>query len=291
MAIVVIDKHSGFCLGVVKAINKAEKYLGNNESLYSLGDIVHNDMEVDRLEKEGLKTINHDDFSKLNNVTVLLRAHGEPPSTYEIAKNQGIELVDATCPVVIILQARIRKVYEEHKYDGTQIVIFGKQGHAEVIGLLGQTDNKAIVLQKSSELDTLDFSKPIYLISQTTKSLDDFRLLVAGIKERIHPGVSFEYKDTICRQVANRLPHLRIFAAKYDRVLFVSGTKSSNGKELFEACQKVNSKTFFISAAEDFKIEMIEGADSIGICGATSTPFWLMEKVKNRVEELLSVNK
>ena len=291
MAIVEIDRHSGFCLGVVKAINKAEKYLDNNDSLYSLGDIVHNDMEVDRLEKEGLKTIDHEDFSKLNNVTVLLRAHGEPPSTYEIAKKQGIELVDATCPVVLSLHSRIKKVYEEHKNDGTQIVIFGKQGHAEVIGLLGQTENKAIVLQKSSELDCLDFSKPIYLISQTTKSLDDFRLLVSGIKEKIQPGVSFEYRDTICRQVANRLPHLRDFAAKFDTVLFVSGTKSSNGKELFEACQKVNSKTYFISAVEETKIEMIEGASSIGICGATSTPFWLMEKVKIRVGELLSVNK
>jgi len=291
MTIVEIDKHSGFCLGVVKAINKAEKFLGNNEMLYSLGDIVHNDMEIDRLEKKGLQTIDYNKFSRLNNVSVLLRAHGEPPKTYELAKRHGINIVDATCPVVIGLQARIRKVYEAHKDDNTQIAIFGKSGHAEVVGLLGQTDNKAIVLEKVSDADKLDFSRPVFLFSQTTKSLDEFRMLVSYIKENMETDVSFEYRDTICRQVTNRLPHLRDFAAIYDRVLFVSGSKSSNGKELFEACHQVNKNTFFLSTLSDFKFQMIEGAKSIGICGATSTPFWLMEEVKKQVETLLTEDK
>jgi 4-hydroxy-3-methylbut-2-en-1-yl diphosphate reductase len=288
MAVVEIDKHSGFCLGVVKAINKAEKYLGENEILYSLGDIVHNNMEVDRLEKKGMQTINYAEFNELKNSAVLLRAHGEPPSTYELAKKRGIKLIDATCPVVLSLQARIRKVYELHKNDDTQIVIFGKSGHAEVVGLLGQTGNTAIVIEEVSEADKLDFSKPVFLFSQTTKSLDEFRLLVSKIKESMQPGISFEFQDTICRQVANRLPHLRDFASHYDRVLFVSGAKSSNGKALYEACLQVNQNTFFITSPDDFRFSMVEGAESIGICGATSTPFWLMEALKNKVEKELS---
>jgi len=291
MAVVEIDEHSGFCLGVVKAINKAEKFLGNNEQLYSLGDIVHNNMEVERLEVKGMKTINYSDLAKLRNVSVLLRAHGEPPSTYELAKKRGIRIIDATCPVVLSLQARISKVYEAHKDDDTQIVIFGKSGHAEVVGLLGQTENTAIVIEKVSDVYKLDFSKPVFLFSQKTKSLDEFWKLVSLIKESMFPGISFEYKDTICRQVANRLPHLRNFASKYDRVLFVSGAKSSNGKALFEACLQVNPNTYFISNLEDFHVSMIEGAESIGICGATSTPFWLMEDLKNQVEKALSKDK
>jgi len=291
MAVVEIDKHSGFCLGVVKAINKAEKYLGNHEKLYSLGDIVHNNMEIERLENKGMQTIDYEYLAQLSNAAVLLRAHGEPPSTYEVAKKQGIRLIDATCPVVLSLQAIIRKVYEEHKNDDTQIVIFGKLGHAEVVGLLGQTGNTAIVIEKVSEAHKLDFSRPVFLFSQTTKSLDEFWMLVSLIKESMQSGVSFEYQDTICRQVANRLPHLRDFASLYDRILFVSGAKSSNGKALFEACLQVNPNTFFISNPGDVLLSMIEGAESIGICGATSTPFWLMEEVKNQVEKALSEDK
>lgn len=290
MAIVEIDKHSGFCLGVVKAINKAEKYLSSSESLYSLGDIVHNDVEVDRLGKKGLLSIDNEEFSKLKDVTVLLRAHGEPPSTYQKAKEQGIKLIDATCPVVLSLQERIRKVYELHKDDGSQIVIFGKRGHAEVIGLVGQTENNAIVIQKVEEAENLDYTRNIYLYSQTTKSLDEFKQLVSYIKSKIDKSVKFEFKDSICRQVANRLPHLKEFVTQYDTVLFVSGTKSSNGRELFNSCRLVNEKTYFISSVEDFSLEMVKGAERIGICGATSTPLWLMEEVKNKVEQVLSDN-
>ncbi len=287
MAKVEIDKHSGFCMGVVKAINKAEKVLDKNETIFSLGDIVHNNMEVSRLENKGLKTISLEDFASIKNTKVLFRAHGEPPSTYEYARKNGLEIIDATCPVVLNLQKSIRAVYEEHKTDGTQIVIFGKPGHAEVTGLLGQTDNTAIIIETVAEAVKLDFTKPIYLFSQTTKSLEEFGQLVNYIKESIREDMLFEYKDTICRQVANRLPHLREFVSNYEKVLFVSGTKSSNGKSLFEACKKVNSETYFITGPDDLTNEMIHGAETIGICGATSTPLWLMEEVKNKVQMIL----
>jgi len=289
MAIIEIDMHSGFCLGVVNAIKKAEKFLDNDETLYSLGDIVHNNREVERLESKGMKTISYEHLNELHNTALLFRAHGEPPSTYEIAKRQGLRLIDATCPVVLSLQAKIRKKYEERKNTDTQIVIFGKKGHAEVVGLLGQTDNNAIVLEKISDAGLLDYSKPIVLFSQTTKSLDEFQSLVKLIKNSIKPGVSFEYHDTICRQVANRLPLIRKFAHLHDCVLFVSGAKSSNGKALFEACLSENPNTFFVTGPEVVERSMFEGRDKIGICGATSTPVWLMEDVKKQVEKLLSV--
>lgn len=288
MAIIEIDTHSGFCLGVVKAIKKAETFLGGEDTLYSLGDIVHNNREVERLESKGMKTITLEEFKNIRNANVLFRAHGEPPSTYEMAREQGIRLIDATCPVVISLQAKIRKLYEKCKDTDTQIVIFGKKGHAEVIGLLGQTQNKAIVLEKVSDASLLDFSKPIVLFSQTTKSLDEFQSLIFLLKKSMKPGVSLEYHDTICRQVANRLPLIRNFARQHDCVLFVSGSKSSNGKALFEACQNENARTFFITGPEDVQSSMFGETDKIGICGATSTPVWLMESVKKQVEKLLT---
>lgn len=289
MAKVIIDTHSGFCTGVVKAIGKAENFLESEKDLYSLGDIVHNSMEVERLEKKGMQTITHEDLMKLRDVDVLFRAHGEPPSTYELAAERGIRLIDATCPVVINLQKRVRQVYEAHGDDGSQIVLFGKKGHAEVIGLMGQTHDTAIILEHPDEVDRLDFSKPIYLFSQTTKSLDDFNLLIQRISQRIQEGIPFVYKDTICRQVSNRLPHLKQFSAENDCILFVSGKKSSNGKALYDSCKAVNAHTFFISAPADVRTEMIRGAERIGICGATSTPLWLMEDVKKWVENLLAV--
>lgn len=288
MPVIEIDERSGFCHGVVKAIGKAERFLDSNRTLYSLGDIVHNNMEVDRLKGKGLQTITHEDLASLENADVIFRAHGEPPSTYDIVMRQGLRLIDATCPVVLSLQARIHKVYEEHKGTDQQIVIFGKKGHAEVVGLLGQTDNTAIVIESLSEVNKLDFSKPIILFSQTTKSLDEFRMLVSIIKDSMYPGVRFEFQDTICRQVANRLPHLREFVLRFEKILFVSGEKSSNGKALFEACLKVNPETYFISSPDDLKPYMIEGAERIGICGATSTPFWLMEDVKKQAEKVLT---
>jgi len=289
MAIIEIDARSGFCLGVVKAIKKAENFLGEEETLYSLGDIVHNNREVERLESKGMKTITLDELKGMQNVNVLFRAHGEPPSTYEMAKKQGIKLIDATCPVVLSLQAKIRKLYEKSKGTETQIVIFGKNGHAEVIGLLGQTENKAIVIEKITDASLLlDFSKPIVLVSQTTKSLDEFQSLITLIKQSMNAGVSFNYHDTICRQVANRLPLLRDFARQHDCVLFVSGSKSSNGKALYQACLNENPRTFFITGPEDVQITMFKETDRIGICGATSTPVWLMENVKKQVDKLLT---
>lgn len=288
MAFVEIDTHSGFCLGVVKAIKKAENFLAANETLYSLGDIVHNNQEVERLESKGMKTISLQQLENMHDTNVLFRAHGEPPSTYEMAEKRGIRLIDATCPVVLSLQAKIRKKYEESRETDSQIVIFGKSGHAEVVGLLGQTDNTAIVLEKVSDITLLNLSKPIILFSQTTKPLDEFESLVVALKEAMKPDVPFEFFDTICRQVANRLPHIRNFARKHDCILFVSGAKSSNGKALFEACQNENPRTFFLTGPEEVQSYMFRDSDTIGICGATSTPVWLMENVKKQVEKLLS---
>ncbi|GHT34878.1 4-hydroxy-3-methylbut-2-enyl diphosphate reductase [Bacteroidia bacterium] len=272
-----IDKKSGFCFGVVNAINRAEEELAKNETLYCLGDIVHNNQELERLKAKGLITINHEEFEKLHDAKVILRAHGEPPSTYETARKNNITIIDASCPVVLNLQKRIKKAYEKH----TQIVIFGKNGHAEVVGLVGQTGNKAIVIENKNDLDKIDFTQNITLFSQTTKSLSEFNEIVELIKQRISPDAVFEYNDTICRQVANRIPNLREFARKHDLVFFVSGRQSSNGKALFEECKKVNKNTFLISTKEEIDKKLItENIKSIGICGATSTPKWLMEEVE-----------
>ena len=281
-----IDKGSGFCFGVVTAIESAERELKNTNTLYCLGDIVHNSLEVERLEESGLRTIDHDEFTRLKGEKVLLRAHGEPPSTYEIARRNNITIVDATCPVVLQLQRKIHKCYVATRDSHTQVVIYGKKGHAEVNGLVGQTEGTAIVIEKVQDLGRLDFSRNICLFSQTTKSLDGFREVVAEIRRRIADGVQFEYFDTICRQVANRLPNIKTFASKHDWVYFVAGKKSSNGKMLLEECRKANPNTVFISEAKEISEPLPEGVNSVGVCGATSTPKWLMEEVAVRIREL-----
>ncbi len=274
-----IDKGSGFCFGVTTAIQKAEEELAKGNTLYCLGDIVHNGQECERLKKMGLITINHEEFAQLHDVKVLLRAHGEPPATYELAKKNRIEIIDATCPVVLRLQKRIKQEYDNGS-DNKQIVIYGKNGHAEVLGLVGQTNGQAIVIEGLKEVDRLDFNKDIRLYSQTTKSLDEFRQIVEYIKAHISPEATFEFHDTICRQVANRMPNIRTFAANHDLIFFVCGRKSSNGKILFQECKKVNGNSILIDQPEEITDEMLKGATSIGICGATSTPKWLMEECK-----------
>lgn len=277
-----IDQGSGFCFGVTAAIQKAEEELAKGEKLYCLGDIVHNGQECERLKQMGLITINHEEFALLKNAKVLLRAHGEPPRTYEIARENHIEIIDATCPVVLRLQKRIKQEYDATPSDREkQIVIYGKNGHAEVLGLVGQTCGKAIVIEKLDEVKSLDFSKDIRLYSQTTKSLDKFRQIVAYIKEHISPSATFEYYDTICRQVANRMPNIQKFASAHDLVFFVCGHKSSNGKILFQECKKVNPNSYQIDQPEEINKDLLKDAQSIGICGATSTPKWLMEACKN----------
>lgn len=296
---ITIDEHSGFCFGVTRAIKAAEGELANG-SLYCLGDIVHNGQEVARLDALGLQTIDYDDLRTLpSHSRVLLRAHGEPPSTYWIAEQRGIRIIDATCPVVKKLQDRIRACYEQHKNDENlppQIVIYGKPGHAEVIGLQGQTNNTAVVIKSVDQIDRLDFTRPIYLFSQTTKSIDGFNSLVNAIKT--HPSfqggdggklpIALEAHDTICRNVANRVSQLQAFARSNDLVIFVGGSKSSNAKVLYQHCLEANPNTFFISSAEEMSEELIKqcrAAEHVGICGATSTPLWLMEKVKEEIEK------
>lgn len=290
--IVTIDENSGFCFGVTTAIETAERELQKG-TLFCLGDIVHNGQEVKRLDKLGLETIDYDDLRTLRNVRVLLRAHGEPPSTYRIAKQNNIEIIDASCPVVLNLQKRIREKYQaiHGKNTGAQIVIFGKKGHAEVIGLEGQTNNTAIVIERISQLHQLDFTRPIYLFSQTTKSVEEFQQIVAEIKKRKIENdtseVVFEYHDTICRNVANRVKRLQDFARGNDVVIFVGGQKSSNAKVLFQNCMEVNSCTVFVSSEADLTPEILQqchAAEKVGICGATSTPKWLMERIKQHIE-------
>jgi 4-hydroxy-3-methylbut-2-enyl diphosphate reductase len=283
-----IDKNSGFCFGVVNAIESAERELKKNDSLYCLGDLVHNNLEMKRLRNLGLKAINHEELATLRDKTVLLRAHGEPPSTYLTASRNNIKILDATCPVVLHLQERIKKCYEEIKNTDTQLVIYGKKGHAEVNGLVGQTDDKAIVTEKPEDLERLDFQKNIVLFSQTTKQLDGFGEIVEIIKSRMKEGVEFRYFDTICRQVANRLPKIKEFAAGHDRIYFVAGEKSSNGKMLYEECKKTNPNTVFISKSAEITELLPENVRTVGICGATSTPKWLMEEVAERIRTLLN---
>ena len=281
-----IDEGSGFCFGVTTAIRKAEEELAKGEPLYCLGDIVHNGQECERLKQLGLITINHDEFARLKNAKVLLRAHGEPPQTYETARLNNIEIIDATCPVVLRLQKRIKQEFDSTTADTEkQIVIYGKNGHAEVLGLVGQTNGKAIVIEKLEEVTRLDFTKDIRLYSQTTKSLDEFRQIVSYIEAHIAPQASFQYFDTICRQVANRMPNIREFAASHDLVFFVCGHKSSNGKILFQECRKVNPNTWQIDRPEEINKELLRQARSIGICGATSTPKWLMEACRKVIME------
>lgn len=283
--IVEIDKNSGFCFGVVTAITKAEEELSKSGRLYCLGAIVHNSMEVERLEKKGLATIDRDFFDKLRDERVLFRAHGEPPATYKKAEENQIKVIDATCPVVLNLQKRIRKAYLESDKERTQIVIYGKEAHAEVNGLVGQTDGHAIVVGQESDLDKIDFHKNVCLFSQTTKSIEGFNKIVDEIKKRLSNECVFDYNDTICRQVANRIPKIISFAAKHELVLFVSGKESSNGKVLFEECAKVNKNIYMISDLEEVDYTVFEGVKSVGICGATSTPKWLMEELKRKIEQ------
>lgn len=281
-----IDKLSGCCFGVAKAISKAEEELQKGGTLYCLGDIVHNNIEVERLEKMGLITINHEQFKQLKNVRVLLRAHGEPPSTYEIAKQNNIEIIDASCPVVLGLQKRINKKYTHRTQSDAQIVIFGKKGHAEVNGLLGQTDESAIIIESKEEIEKLDFSRDISLFSQTTKPLDGFQEIGELIRFRMKDGAKFEFYDTICRQVSNRVPNIQEFAAKHDLIFFIAGEKSSNGKVLFAECKKKNSNSYIIHSPEEIDPTLLKDDISIGICGATSTPKWQMEAVAANIAKL-----
>ena len=279
-----IDEGSGFCFGVVTAIRKAEEELAKGGVLYCLGDIVHNSREVERLKAMGLVTINHEEFNRLRGAKVLLRAHGEPPETYETARCNGIDIIDATCPVVLQLQKRIKQEYASEGEDGCkQIVIYGKNGHAEVLGLVGQTAGKAIVVENLEEVRKLDFGKDIRLYSQTTKSLDGFREIVDYIQGHISPEATFEYHDTICRQVANRIPNIRKFAAAHDLIFFVSGKKSSNGKMLFDECLRVNPNSHLVDSADEIDHALLAGVTSVGICGATSTPKWLMEEISEAI--------
>lgn len=283
--IIEVDSESGFCPGVVSAIHKAEVELQTRQELYCLGDIVHNSQEVSRLQEQGLITIDHEQLASLENTKVLLRAHGEPPSTYEVALRNNIAIIDATCPVVLQLQKKILRMYNSEP--DAQIVIFGKQGHAEVNGLVGQTQGSAIVIESEADLCKVDFSRPVRLFSQTTMSVDHFRELTSLMMEKMQPGVDFKSFDTICRQVANRIPHIRQFASSHDIVLFVSGKKSSNGKALFEVCHSQNPRSWFISSPDDVLVSMFDGVTSIGICGATSTPKWQMEQVAEKVRSLV----
>ena len=304
-----IDNGSGFCFGVTTAIKKAEEELAQGETLYCLGDIVHNGMECERLRQMGLVTINHDDMRELHDVKVLLRAHGEPPATYELARQNNIEIIDATCPVVLKLQNRIKEKWKEAldlrslATEGTQergkrkvesgrwkedslspqIVIFGKKGHAEVLGLVGQTQSTAIVIENFDEVTKLDFSRDIYLYSQTTKSLDEFHRIVAYIQAHISPDAVFQSFDTICRSVANRMPNISQFAARHDLILFVCGRKSSNGKVLYNECLRVNTNTHQIEGPEEIHAEWLKDIQTVGICGATSTPKWLMEQCRDEL--------
>lgn len=284
-----IDASSGFCFGVVNAIAKAEEELKRQPTcrLYCLGDIVHNSMEVERLRRAGMQTITHDELSRLHDVRVLLRAHGEPPATYATAARRGITLIDATCPVVLRLQQRIKHDYDEAQRQGKalQIVIYGGRGHAEVNGLVGQTNGTAIVIEDLGGLDALDFGTDIALYSQTTKSLEGFTAIISEIRRRMHDGARFTYADTICRQVAHRGEHLRDFARAHDVVIFVAGAKSSNGRVLYGHCREANERSYLVAESADVRPEMTAGATSIGICGATSTPRWLMEDIARDIRE------
>jgi len=281
-----IDNGSGFCFGVTTAIKKAEEELAKGNTLYCLGDIVHNGMECERLREMGLITINHDELAQLHDAKVLLRAHGEPPETYELARQNNIEIIDATCPVVLQLQKRIKKQYDANSQLPTansQIVIFGKKGHAEVLGLVGQTHSNAIVIEHFDEVSQLDFSRDIYLYSQTTKSLDEFHRIIEYIQEHISPDATFRSFDTICRSVANRMPNISQFATKHDLILFVCGRKSSNGKVLYNECLRVNPNTHLIEGPDEINPQWLEGIKTVGICGATSTPKWLMEQCRDAI--------
>ncbi len=276
-----IDENSGFCFGVTTAIRKAEEELCQSDTLYCLGDIVHNSEECERLRSLGLQAIDHQQYDTLHDTKVLLRAHGEPPSTYQTALANNINLIDATCPVVLQLQKRIRNEYAENPQ--AQIVIFGKTGHAEVLGLVGQTNGNAVVLSSSDDVDTLDFKRDIRLFSQTTQPLSEFQKIEDIIRSRIIAPATFKSYDTICRQVSNRIPRMLEFAARHDAILFVCGRKSSNGKVLFNACRSVNPNSYFVESPADIDYAALSKFSTLGICGATSTPKWLMEQCREAI--------
>lgn len=280
-----IDHGSGFCFGVTTAIQKAEEELAKGNTLYCLGDIVHNGMECDRLRQMGLVTIDHSQLSQLHNVKVLLRAHGEPPETYAMARRNGIEIIDATCPVVLQLQKKIKRQYDVEKERPSSIVIFGKKGHAEVLGLVGQTQSTAVVIESFEEVKRLDFSHDIYLYSQTTKSLDEFHRIIDYIQSHISPTATFRSFDTICRSVANRMPNISQFATRHDLILFVCGRKSSNGRVLYSECLRVNPNTHLIEGPAEIDPSWLDGIHTVGICGATSTPKWLMEQCRDALKD------
>ncbi len=281
-----IDVNSGFCFGVVNAIKTAEDYLKDNDKLYCLGDIVHNNKEVERLKTLGLEIIDHSQLKDLKDVDVLLRAHGEPPETYQMALSNNINLLDASCPVVLRLQNNIRKGHQEISKQGGQVVIYGKHGHAEVIGLAGQTSKEAIIIADENDLSKIDLSKPIDLYSQTTKSIEGFNDLVLNIEKHKDKDTPFNINDTICRQVSHRAPQLKEFSKLHDVIIFVSGEKSSNGKYLHSICKEINNRTYFVSSIEDLDKKWFTKTDSIGICGATSTPRWLMDDTKSAILDM-----
>ena len=280
-----IDEQSGFCFGVVRAINEAEGALTSG-SIASLGDIVHNRVEVQRLESLGLHTISHEDIPILAGKRMLIRAHGEPPKTYNIAKEYGIEIIDATCPVVAALQRKVKEAYYKMCEVGGTVVILGKRGHAEVVGLIGQVDENAIVVEGEDDLEQIDFSRPIYFLSQTTQSIDKFNHLADIMAERMGEKATLTVDDTICRRVSSREANLRKFAAQHDVVIFVCGRKSSNGKVLYNICRQANERSYNIEEASELQREWFDGAESVGICGATSTPKWLMEEIAEAIAQI-----
>jgi len=289
---VTIDQNSGFCFGVVYAIQMAEDELASSGSLYCLGDIVHNDIEVKRLGAQGLKIINHEDLRKLRDCRVLIRAHGEPPQTYITAMENNIELLDASCPVVLKLQNRVKLGYDKLTDKNGQMVIYGIPGHAEVNGLMGQTDQQAIIITTEEDLEKIDYSRPISLFSQTTKSTEKFYHFAELIKQRAAAmnNTEVSVNDTICRQVSNREPQLQKFAAQHDVIVFVSGKKSSNGKVLYQVCKAVNPRSYFVSDENELEDSWFENVTSVGICGATSTPLWLMERIQHSIQEKFSAS-
>lgn len=282
-----IDDKSGFCFGVVRAITEAEKALAEGGTVYSLGDIVHNRIEVQRLERLGLQTVTHDEMPRLAGCRLFIRAHGEPPTTYARARELGIDLIDATCPVVARLQTRVVRAHELMRPIGGQVVILGKRGHAEVVGLTGQVDAPTIVIEGPQDLDAIDFARPVYFLSQTTQSIALFEQLCDEMRRRAADPAQVRIEDTICRQVANREEHLEAFARRFDVVIFVCGRKSSNGKVLFEVCRRANAATYNIEEAAELEPQWFTGAASVGICGATSTPKWLMQQVADAVGRIV----
>ena len=280
-----IDEQSGFCFGVVRAINEAEEALTNG-SIASLGDIVHNRIEVQRLESLGLHTISHEDIPSLAGKRMLIRAHGEPPKTYDLAKEYGIEIIDATCPVVAALQRKVKEAYRKMCEVGGTVVILGKRGHAEVVGLIGQVDEKAVVVEDESDLKQVDFSHPIYFLSQTTQSVDKFNHFADIMREKLADQSLLTVDDTICRRVSSREANLRKFAMQHDVIIFVCGRKSSNGKVLYNICRQANGRSYNIEEASELQREWFDGVESVGICGATSTPKWLMEEIAEAVANL-----